>query len=234
MRRLLANIKGDIFLQFKYGFYGVYAILVLFYILTLRFLAVKISAFLLPIIIFSDPSLLGFYFIGGLILLEKDENTLDCLVATPLRIREYLISKMVSLTILGLLASMIIVLFSYGTEFNYLLLISGIVLTSCFFVLIGFVAVARFNTINDYIFSSIIYMMILNYPLFEYFGLYQSFLSYFSPTQASLLLISGAFSGIEFWQTIYGIAYLIIAIIIVYHFAYKSFYKFIILKGGKR
>ena len=165
MRRLWANIKGDIILQIKYGFYGVYVVLILFYIFILKFLSIKLSTFLLPLIIFTDPALLGFYFIGGLILLEKDENTLDYLLVTPLRIREYLISKMVSLTVLALLASVIIVIFSYGTIFNWLLLLSGIVLTSFFYVLIGFVAVARFNTVNDYIFSSVLYMILLNYPL---------------------------------------------------------------------
>ncbi|QTL97453.1 hypothetical protein GM661_05380 [Iocasia frigidifontis] len=233
MRRLWANIKGDIILQIKYGFYGVYVVLILFYIFILKFLSIKLSTFLLPLIIFSDPALLGFYFIGGLILLEKDENTLDYLLVTPLRIREYLISKMVSLTVLALLASVIIVIFSYGTIFNCLLLLSGIVLTSFFYVLIGFVAVARFNTVNDYIFSSVLYMILLNYPLFEYLGLYKSYLSYFSPAKASLLLIVGAFTGVEVWQLIYAIAYLIVAIIIVYHFAYKSFYRFFVLKGGK-
>ncbi|MTI60251.1 MAG: hypothetical protein FH762_09795 [Firmicutes bacterium] len=233
MRRLWANIKGDIILQIKYGFYGVYVVLVLFYIFILKFLSIKLSTFLLPLIIFSDPALLGFYFIGGLILLEKDENTLDYLIVTPLRIREYLISKMVSLTVLGLLASVIIVIFSYGTIFNWLLLLSGIVLTSFFYVLIGFVAVARFNTVNDYIFSSVLYMILLNYPLFEYLGLYKSYFSYFSPAKASLLLIGGAFTVVEVWQLIYAIAYLIVAIIIVYHFAYKSFYRFFVLKGGK-
>lgn len=233
MRRLWANIKGDIILQIKYGFYGVYVVLILFYIFILKFLSIKLSTFLLPLIIFSDPALLGFYFIGGLILLEKDENTLDYLLVTPLRIREYLISKMVSLTVLALLASVIIVIFSYGTIFNWLLLLSGIVLTSFFYVLIGFVAVARFNTVNDYIFSSVLYMILLNYPLLEYLGLYKSYLSYFSPAKASLLLIVGAFTGVEVWQLIYAIAYLIVAIIIVYHFAYKSFYRFFVLKGGK-
>ncbi|AZO94529.1 ABC transporter permease [Halocella sp. SP3-1] len=233
MRRLWANIKEDIILQIKYGFYGVYVVLILFYIFILKFLSIKLSTFLLPLIIFSDPALLGFYFIGGLILLEKNENTLDYLLVTPLRIREYLISKMVSLTVLALLASTIIVIFSYGTILNWLLLLSGIVLTSFFFVLIGFVAVARFNTVNDYIFSSVLYMILLNYPLFEYLGLYKSYLSYFSPAKASLLLIGGAFTGVEVWQLIYAIAYLIVAIIIVYHFAYKSFYRFFVLKGGK-
>ena len=136
MKRLLALIKGDLKLQFRYGFYTVYAVVTVLYLLILSQIPAQNREIAVSFIIYTDPALLGFYFIGGLILLEKDEKTLDCLVSTPIRIKEYLISKQVSLTILAILSSSVIVLFFYGVNFSYLLLLSGIILTFCFFVLI--------------------------------------------------------------------------------------------------
>jgi len=234
MTRLFRSIRGDIFLQVKYGFYLVYAIITLVYIIFLQQLPDKILGTVLPIIIFSDPGVLGFYFISGLVLLEKGEGVLEFLIATPLRTKEYLISKLISLTILSVATSLIIVIFAYGLEINFPLFVLGIVLTSFFFILIGFVAVSKFPTINQYMLSSIIYTTILCLPFLDYFELYKSKLFYLFPTQASLLLISGAFSEIKLWQISYSVLYLILSIYLVYKWAYVSFNKFIILKEGDK
>jgi len=234
MIRLLKSVRGDIFLQVKYGFYLVYAIITLVYIILLRQLPDKILKTVLPVIIFSDPGVLGFYFISGLVLLEKGEGVLEFLIATPLRTKEYLMSKMISLTVISLTTSLIIVIFAYGLEINFPVFITGIILTSFFFILIGFIAVSKFPTINQYMLSSIIYTTILCLPFLDYFGLYKSKLFYIFPTQASLLLISGAFTELKLWQLAYGVLYLILAIYLFYRWAYASFTKFIILKEGDK
>ncbi|WP_456297986.1 fluoroquinolone export ABC transporter permease subunit [Geosporobacter subterraneus] len=121
--------------------------------------------------------------------MEKGDNTLEYLIATPLRTWEYLVSKMISLTVLAVLAGTIIALFSRGKAVNYYLLLGGIVLTSFLFILIGFVAVAKFRTVNEYVMTSVLYMMVLPLPLLDFFGILQSPLFYLFPTQASLLLL---------------------------------------------
>lgn len=234
MKRLIRSIIGDVFLQMKYGFYAVYAFITIIYIILLKQLPDKFLGIILPFIIFSDPSVLGFYFISGLVLLEKGERTLMYLVSTPLRTREYLWSKMISLTLLSIATSSIIIMFSYGLKFNLPIFILGVSLTSFLFILIGFIAVAKFPTINEYILSSIIYIVILCLPLVDYFGFFKSLAFYIFPTQASLLLIRGAFEGLEAWQLLYSVLYLIIWISLAYKLALKSFYRFIILKEGDR
>ncbi|MCU0397747.1 MAG: hypothetical protein MUC73_06555, partial [Cyclobacteriaceae bacterium] len=53
---------------------------------------------LLILVIFNDPALLGFLFVGVLVLFEKNENTLDALAVTPIKISNYILSKSISLT----------------------------------------------------------------------------------------------------------------------------------------
>lgn len=234
MKRLLKCVKGDVYLQIKYGFYFVYAVITLLYIVMLKQLPYEALVIIIPFFIFSDPGVLGFYFIGGLVLLERGEGVLEYLVATPLRIKEYLISKMISLTTISLLSSMIIEIFSYGLNINYPLLIIGVILTSFLFILIGFIAVAKFPTINQYLLSSILYVTILCLPLVDFFGIYKSWFFYIFPTQASLLLIKGAFTGLSTPNIIYGILYLSLLILVAFKWAHRSFVRFIIIKEGDK
>ncbi|MTI47736.1 MAG: ABC transporter permease [Firmicutes bacterium] len=232
MIRTLKSIKGDIFLQFNYGFYLVYTIVTIMYIFLLNFLPEEALIVIVPFIIFSDPSVLGFFFISGLVLLEKGEGVLEYLIITPLQVKEYIISKLVSLTFLSLITSIIIEFFSFGKNINYPIFLVGITLTSFLFILIGFIAVSRFPTINKYLLSSVGYIIVLCLPLIGYFGIFKSRLFYLFPTQASLLLISGAFKGIDTWQLIYSILYLLVWIAATFKIANISFYKYIILKKG--
>lgn len=232
MKRLLKSTYGDMFMQMKYGFYLVYGIISVIYIVMLNQFSYDIKTFMLSIIIFSDPALLGFYFIGGLVLLEKGENTLEYLIVTPLRSKEYLFSKIISLTILSLIASIVISLLTYGIKFNILLLLIGVSLTSILFILIGFIVVAKYPTINKYFLSSIVYITILCIPIIDYLELYKNKILYIFPTQASLLLIKGSFLGLESWKVAYSISYLIISIFVTYRWALHSFNKFIVRKEG--
>ncbi|MFZ5969860.1 MAG: ABC transporter permease [Bacillota bacterium] len=232
MKRFFGALRNDILLQIKYGFYTVYTIVTLVYVLLLRSIPSSSLDVITPFIIFSDPAFLGFYFIGGLILLEKGENTLEYLISTPLREKEYLLAKMVSLTLLAVLASLVIASFGYTNPFNLLLMITGLVLTSFLYILVGFVAVARFKTVNEYILTSIVYMFALNLPILGYFRLIQTPWFYLFPSQASLLLIRGAFQPVEVWEIIYGVIYLICWNIFMFKWAYRSFYRFIVLREG--
>lgn len=234
MRRFLACIKADIYIQIKYGFYAVYGIVTIVYILLLKQAPIASLKTLVPMIVFSDPSMLGFFFIGGLVLLEKGENTLEYIAATPLRISEYLISKMISLSLLALLASFTVTLCSYPDDIHLGQLTIGIVLTSFFFILVGFIAVARFNTVNEYMLSSIIYITFLFLPLLDYFGLWRSWIFYLFPTQAGLVLIGGAFQPLASWKVAYSIGSLLLWIGVAFPVAHRGFYRFIVLKEERK
>ena len=234
MSKLSSTVKWDMRLQYKYGFYYVYAIVTFLYIILLRQLPEGLLGIATTFVIFTDPGFLGFLFIGAIILFEKSEQTLNALTVTPLKVNEYIFSKTLSLTILALLTSLIIVLFSYGLDFNYLALILGVLLTSFFFTLIGFIAVAKFNTLNEYFLTSVFYMIILTLPLIDFFKLLESPLFYLVPTQASLVLLQSAFEEVASWEIIYAVLYLVLWIIYIYRWAHRSFYRYIIMKQKGR
>jgi len=101
--RLTAALTYDIRLQFRHYFYYAYLIVSIIYVIILRAVPLDFRQTAAVLVIFTDPSTLGFFFLGGIILLERGQKTLEGLFVTPLRVFEYMLSKILSLTLLALL-----------------------------------------------------------------------------------------------------------------------------------
>jgi fluoroquinolone transport system permease protein len=190
------------------------------------------------VLLFFDPAVIGIVFVGALVLFEKSENVLNALVITPMKTDEYLLSKIISLTILSIISAsvfMTLMVIFNQTKFNVIYLLLGIILTSIMLILLGFIIVSRVQNVNGYLLGMIIGFLGLTFPpLLDLFGLFENPIFYLWPTQASFILLDGVFrsSSLEIWEIIYGIVYQIIWIVILYFLAKKAFYEYIILRGG--
>ncbi len=69
--RITNAIKADVKFQVKQGFYAVYVIITLIYMLIIYQLPDHMGEIVVPLIIYFDPSIVGFFFIGGIVMLEK-------------------------------------------------------------------------------------------------------------------------------------------------------------------
>jgi fluoroquinolone transport system permease protein len=205
--RLLNALRADIRFQFKQGFYLVYLLLTLVYMIILSRFPAELKKIAVPLTVFSDPSMVGFFFIGAIVMLEKVQGVLQYVSVTPLRSIEYLLAKAVSLTLVALSAGIMITLVTFNQPLNWLLLITGITLTSTFFVLYGFIAAANCTTMNQYFIKMIPYMFLIVLPCFSLIGFPYSRFFVIFPSVAGLHLVYGAFNGIEnmkaFWLTAY-------------------------------
>ncbi|KXS49143.1 fluoroquinolone transport system permease protein [Halanaerobium congolense] len=128
--RIITVLKHDLRFQFRHKFYHVYLIISLIYIALLLNLPGDLRTFIAGIIIFPDPSMLGFTFISAIILLEKENNILESLFVTPLKLDEYIIAKLISLGLISLFSSLFIAIATIQSRVNYFLLISGIILAA--------------------------------------------------------------------------------------------------------
>jgi len=221
--RITNAIKADIRFQFKQGFYLVYILLTLMYMVILGKLPEEWKSTIVPLVLFSDPSMVGFFFIGALVMLEKVQGVIQYVVITPLRSLEYLLAKVISLTILALAATIIITLTTYGYYLNWFLLILGVILTSSFFVLYGFVVAVRCNTLNQYFVRMIPYLLLIVLPCFSLIGFPYDWVFNFFPSVAGLKLVFGAFNGIDPVSTVGFLVYLIAANLAMIHYVEKLF-----------
>jgi hypothetical protein len=80
--RLLHAVLADIRFQIKQGFYLVYVVITAMYLIIMSFLPDDILAVALPLVVFSDPSVLGLFFIGGIILMEKGQGVNQYMLKT--------------------------------------------------------------------------------------------------------------------------------------------------------
>jgi fluoroquinolone transport system permease protein len=238
----MSNIKNMLRWEFtllsRYKIIHISILSVILYFLTTQAVPDLDRSIFHSLLLFFDPAIIGIMFVGALVLFEKSENVLQALVITPMKVDDYIISKILSLTILSLISAAIFIIllniFS-GVDFNILYLILGVLLTSVMLILLGFILVSRVNSINEYLLAMVVsFLGLLFPPMLHLSGLYENMMFYLWPTQASFILFEGVFnsSNLEFWEIIYGIVYQIIWIGIFYFLSKKSFYKHIVLKGG--
>lgn len=150
MKRLLTALRADILYQWRYGFYFIYMFLVAAFIAVLRLIPTDWRQTGLVLTLLSDPSLLGFFFIGGILQLERGEGLLDALFLSPLRPHEYLISKALSLGLISTAAALVIALGS-GIAVSYALLLPSVLITSMCFTLIGVSVSVNLRSMNSFL-----------------------------------------------------------------------------------
>ena len=235
MSRFTSTVRLDVLLQLRYGFYYAAAFTTLIWIGLLLPLPVSVLDLAVPLVIFTDLAVVGYYFIAGAVLFEKGEETLFALVSTPLRFREYLASKLITLTALAVVMSLVVVGVSYGYGFRAAFLVLGVIFMSVISLLVGFITVSPFDSISSYIIPSGIPLLVMGLPLIHFLGLSESPLLYLIPTQGSMLLLGAAFetASLAAWQILYAVLYQLLWICGLILLAYQTFDRYIVSsKGG--
>jgi fluoroquinolone transport system permease protein len=234
MNRLLSTLRCDVRLQFRNGFYYVSAFVAAVFVLALRQLPAVDWAPWWPPILLANLTVNSFYFMAGLVLLEKGEGTLEAQVVTPLRAGEYLASKVLSLALLSCLESFAIVVLVSGPGFDWGWLAGGLLVLIALLALYGFFVVARYDSITEFILPSTVWTMGLSLPLLYYFGIWRSPVMFLHPLQAPLVLMQAAFAPLPRWQVAYGVVYSLLWIAVAWHLTRRAFLRFVIVREGAR
>ncbi len=232
MKLLLTLIRTDWQLQWRQGlFYAAFFVIVL-WIAIFSQLTGLVLRYLLPIMLYIDLSIFGFFFMAGLLYLEKGEGALTALVVTPVRGWHYLVAKLVTLTALGLGASLLIVAAIQPATLNWPILVAALLLNSLFFTLISFAIAARYDGISEFLIPAILVLGVAQIPFVDSFGVWGGWPLYLLPFQAALLLIRAAFEPIWGWQWLYATVYLVAWIALSYWWALRNFERLVVREQG--
>lgn len=223
MGRIINALKADVLFQFKQGFYFIYIVISVFYLIVLSQLSPSVIKHILPILLYIDPSILGLFFIGGILLLEKEQGLLSLLYVTPLKISEFMISKLTSLCMISIVITFSISLLSYSGHVNYLLLLLGITLTSLIYTLFGFTIASRSKSVNDFFVKMIPMMILFIIPIILMFIFPDILLLSLFPSVATFKLVWGAYHGMGLFETTYLLIYSLFITILFFNYAYKKF-----------
>lgn len=232
INRLASTMMLDFKQQVRYGFIVAAAFSVIVMVAMLSQLDTKGSQLFLPVFILGNLLLGTFYFIAGMVLFEKGEGVLQGLIVTPLRVDEYLGSKVLTLTALAIVENLVIATVIFGTGYNVPLLVAGTILTAIIYVLLGFVVVSRYSSISEYLMPSALITIFLTLPLFDYLKVFETPLMYLHPMQAPLVLLKAAVVPVETWQLAYGVAYSLVLVLAMFVLSKRAFYRHIVNREG--
>lgn len=159
----------------------------------------------ITLLIYNDPAVIGFVFIGISIMLEKDQQVLPAIFVTPLNLHFYLASRIAALSTIISLGALAMILVAKGASINLPLFLAGAFSTGILFCLMGIFVVSYTTEILHFMLRSIPLLIFMSLPLLNYFELTDlSFLKLF-PVQGGLNLMVNSYREMPDWgEVIYG------------------------------
>jgi fluoroquinolone transport system permease protein len=241
MNRLLAAMKINVMVQVRTNLYaigigaGVLVAVMLAWLAGPDDLPAWIPTLML-IVVGGSTMLYG----AAMILFEKEQGTLRATIVSPMRPAEYLWAKIVTLTALAVLESIIMVggtmlIMSFSERIslpNIPLLLIGIVAIGVMYTLVGIVLIVRYDKITDFLIPMSAVAVVLQLPFLYFIGWVDSPLLLIIPTSAPTVLMQGAYGPLESWEWIYTTVYTAALIIGLTVWAYRAFDRHIIVKAG--
>lgn len=160
-------IFGDLKFQAKYGFYFLYTVLSVIYLFILFAIPAQWRQKAASILIFSDPSALGLFFMGAIILLEKSQRVHCAFAVSPVKAGEYVCSKVISLGTVSVIVAAILAVFAKVNRVEFVLI--GTVLSSVMFTLTGIIIATKITSLNQFIIATVPIEIIGFVPAIFYF-----------------------------------------------------------------
>ena len=194
MTQLFKQIKWQFLIFQKNNLITMIVGITAFYVLIIYFVKdfANVEKFI-TLLIYNDPAVVGFIFIGISIILEKDQQVLPALFVTPLNQHIYLISRIITLSLIGFFGALAMVLTAKGASFNFLHFSIGAFSTCILFCLLGIFIVSYTTEILHFLLRAIPLLIFMSLPLLNYFELTDwSFLKLF-PVQGGLNLMVNSY-----------------------------------------
>lgn len=223
--------KLDLKMFHEYKIYYLIVLIVLVYTLILRQVPSQLSNTVGTMLIFFEPSLIGFMFLGVLILFERNDGSLNALSVTPASLDSYMWSKVITMTIVALVSGVSIATLAFGFSTRYIFITVGVLLTSLVYTFLGFVAVSRYKSIDGYLSIIMLVMLISILPVLDFFNIFETNLLYIIPSYSSIELIHSGFVEVKLMEALLFSGYLLLWIAMSFYLAKNRFYKHMIGEG---
>jgi fluoroquinolone transport system permease protein len=231
--RLLHLIIQNIQFQFRHGFYLVYLVISMSYVAILRIMPDQIAQKAFILLIFSDVSILGLFFIGAIVFLERDQGIMQTLFVTPLSISEYIFGQALSLTILSLLMGFLIAFLRFGHSFNLIPVIAAIISASILSTLTGIAIAVKQRRVTSYFVIATVITLPFFLPVFNYLQITTMPLLQCMPTTSILNLLESAFTTFSTTTYITAGSVLVAWGIFIAFWTMQRFDRYIIRKVGE-
>ncbi len=178
----------------------------------------------LTLLIYNDPAIIGLFFIGLSVIIEKNQQVLSALFVTPMNLHTYLLSRILSLSLVGWACGLGMGISLMGFNFQMLHFSFGVFGTTVLFSLVGIFVVSYTSEFLLFMLKSIPLLVFFSLPLFNYFNLTEVGVFYLTPLQGGLNLIANSYNEApSVSEIIYGYGALIFWIPVLYFIVYRIF-----------
>ncbi len=236
MTRLLAAVRTDVSLQARNQLYPISIGISLLLAAALAWLSTPdalVRTVPMGVLFIVGGSTL--MYVVAMILLEKDDGTLDAIIVSPLRPVEYLAAKVATLTGLATLEGLLITLGTVvwlgrgGTWVwpSAAMLLLGLIGLGVMHTLIGIILVVRHQRIMEALLPMGGIATILQIPAFYFVGALPHPVALVIPSAAPCMLIRGAFTSLQPWEWAYGIGYTLLSIGVLALWTQRAFIRHI-------
>jgi fluoroquinolone transport system permease protein len=230
MTRLTSAVKLELTLQARQKFLHAGVFSGLIWLAVLLPMPVSLRPVAEPYVLIGDVSIIGFFFIGGIVFFERQERTISAVVSTPLRFWEYLVAKLTVLVLISLLVAVTVATIVHGFAYHLVPLVVGVVLGTLVMLLTGFISSLPFASVTDWFLAATVPLAVLSLPILFYSGLWPSPVLYTIPSLGPLLLLGAAFDQITLapWQVTYAVLYPVACVAGFYRAAKAMFARYVI------
>lgn len=208
MMRGLSALQFDVLLQARQGFYAATAVIVVLVGGLLVPIPAELrtnSALWVPFWVVVNLPITTFFFMCGLMLLERDEGTLMALAVAPISAHAYLGVRVLTLVALAIVETLIVAALSFDIG-QPLILVGAAGLLGTMLTSLGAVMSARYESMNELILPGSVLVTFLLLPLLAHVGLTSHTPFLLHPVEPALTLLRAAYGGATVVEIAYGIA----------------------------
>lgn len=219
-------IKGDVRFINKYGISFIYIAFTIVYLVILSMITGNARQITATILIYTDPAAMGLFFMGAFIMLEKSQRVNCTISVTPITLKEYIFSKVISLLVPGTIVGGCLCLFAAPQHF--VLAVPAIMSASALFSLCGLICAVNSKSLNGFLIEVIPFEILICLPAILYlFHVLQSDWWLLHPGVAAIHLIMGDY---RLWYCCF--ISMILWLVPVYLYCKKSVKQYFCELGG--
>jgi fluoroquinolone transport system permease protein len=208
MSAFVAALRWDVVVQARNGFYWATAFVVLVVgglLLAVPEAARATEAAWVPALVAVNLQITTFFFVAGLLLLERDEGTLLALAVSPLTPAAYLATRTLSLTTLAGIETIALVSMAFADSPSWPLLLAGASALGVIYTGIGAVLATRYASVNALLLPASVVVTLLLLPLLPHFGLAPRVAFLAHPIEPALTLMRAAYEETTIVNVAFGV-----------------------------
>lgn len=242
--RLLVLVKGELQRLNKYNMTSVSVLVAIIWGVILFFVDSDILAYLLPLVLMMDATMMAIMYVGSVMFFEKSESTISTMLVTPVSNKELLLSKLVANTLHNMFASALIItvfVIFKDVELNYILIALALIVSTAFHTLLGIVMAYFQKDFTGMLVNIMVFMFVLGVPSILFTlgiinGNVWELVLLLNPIQAAQTIIEASFTEYGFvfdYKYYFSLSYLIVGGVLLYKLiALPKFQTYAVKESG--